>query len=130
MKEDAVQIVIINDDGQVLAVSRKDNHSDFGLPGGKVETTDNSLIMAAIRETKEETGIDIFNLELIFASHKRGRMGYTYLADYSGGIDYDKELEPHVVKWTNFQEIIDGKFGEWNEQVYKALLSKGIKILL
>jgi ADP-ribose pyrophosphatase YjhB (NUDIX family) len=130
-KVDAVQVVLINGKGEVLAVSRKDNHSDFGLPGGKVESQDNSLIMAAIRETKEETGIHIYNLELIYAAHSRGRMGYTYLAECeSETINYNKEMEPHVVKWTNYQEVIDGKFGEWNKQVYKSLLSKGIKVKL
>ena len=31
----AVQVIIFNSENQIVAVSRKDNHSDFGLPGGK-----------------------------------------------------------------------------------------------
>ena len=130
MKKDAVQVVILNDEGNVLAVSRKTDHSDFGLPGGKVESCDRNLINAAIREVKEETGLDIYNLELIYATHKKGRMGYTYFAEGSGEINYDQTSEPHVVKWSNFQEIINGSFGEWNYEVYKSLLSKGIKVNL
>jgi ADP-ribose pyrophosphatase YjhB (NUDIX family) len=128
MKKTAVQVVTINDKGEILMVSRKHDHNDFSLPGGKVEMSDASLIMAAVREVKEETGIDIYNLELIFAMNQKGRMGYTYLADYSGEINYDKEAEPHVVKWGNFQEVIDGCFGQYNELVYRSLISKGVKI--
>lgn len=36
MKE-AVQVVILNDEGEVLAVSRKHDHNDFGLVGGSIE---------------------------------------------------------------------------------------------
>lgn len=123
-----VQVVILNKEGEVLAVSRKDNHEDFGLPGGKVEVFDKSLKMAAIREVQEETGVHIYNLELIFAMHRNGKMGYTYLADYEGEINFDNEKEPHVVKWLNYQQVIDGKFGEWNKLVYEALQSKGINV--
>lgn len=109
-------------------VSRKTDHSDFGMPGGKVEQSDRTLIMAATREIKEETGVDVFNLEMIFAMHINGRMGYTYLADYSGEIDFDYEKEPHVVKWDNYSKILAGKYRERNEMVYKALLSRGINV--
>lgn len=50
--------LIINDNGLILSVSRKDDHSVFGLPGGKVEETDKSLEHAAWRELFEETGVD------------------------------------------------------------------------
>lgn len=130
MKKPAVQIVVLNEQGEILMVSRKTDHSDFGLPGGKVESRDNSLIMAAVRETKEETGIDISDLELIFAMHRKGRMGYTYLAKGHGEINYDFEAEPHIVKWSNFQEVIDGGYGDYNKLVYEALISKEVKVKL
>lgn len=60
-KEDAVQIVLLNKKGEVLAVSRKHDHNDFGLIGGKVDEGEN-VVEAAIRETKEETGLDISNI--------------------------------------------------------------------
>jgi 8-oxo-dGTP pyrophosphatase MutT (NUDIX family) len=124
---ETVQVVMINKSGEVLAVSRKDDHTDFGLPGGKVDPQDLSLKMAAIREVKEETGLKAINLELIFAMHRNGKMGYTYLADFEGEIHTD---EPHVVKWTNYHEIIKGRYGKWNELVYEALLSKNVKVTL
>jgi 8-oxo-dGTP pyrophosphatase MutT (NUDIX family) len=135
MKEikNAVQVVILNDDGEVLAVSRKDNHEDFGLVGGKVDDEDyqhglyKPLIAGIIRETKEETGLTIYEGGLIpvFSMHRDGYMGHTYLATkWSGEIHTD---EPHVVKWVPFETVINGSFGHWNTMVADSLTSMGIK---
>ena len=126
LKEDAVQVVVINKDGLVCLVSRKDNHDDFGLIGGKVDAGE-SLEEATVRECKEETGLDISNLKLIFAMHRKNRMGYTYLADYSGEIDYDTEKEPHIVKWAKMSEATKGSFAYWNKMVFDSLESAGIE---
>jgi len=126
LKEDAVQVVIINNDGEVCLVSRKDDHDDFGLIGGKVDEGE-TLGQAAIRECKEETGIKITNLRLIFAMHRKNRMGYTYLADYTGEIDYDKEKEPHIVKWGKMVEATKGSFAYWNKMVTDSMESAGIE---
>jgi 8-oxo-dGTP pyrophosphatase MutT (NUDIX family) len=122
--EKAAQVVLINEEGLVLGVSRKDNHLDFGLPGGKMDPQDNGdPTETAIREVKEETGIDIHNLVLVFAMHKKGYMGYTYLAQYSGDINHN---EPHVVKWVPFEEIMKGSFGRFNTLVAESLESMGV----
>lgn len=126
-----VQVVLINPEGYVLGVSRKDNHEDFGLAGGSLEDYDKSAEEGAIRETLEETGISIYNLKLIYAKgHRDGRMGYTYLADYIGDINYDFEKEPHIVKWTTFDKLIEGTFGEWNKQTYQSLVNLGVFVRL
>lgn len=116
-KEDSVQAVLLNEKGEVLAVSRKDDHTAFGLVGGKVDPGETHE-EAMIREAKEETGLDITIKKMIFATHKNGRMGYTYLCNYEGEIYTE---EPHVVKWTTFNEIINGPYGNWNHLVYKSL---------
>ncbi len=119
------QVVLLNKEGLVLGVSRKNDHSDFGLAGGKMEDIDNNDPMAtAIRECKEETGLDVSNLRLVFAIHKSGNMGYTYLADYEGEINHN---EPHLVKWVPFQLLINGSFGRYNKMVSESLTSMGIK---
>jgi len=122
---EAVQVVIINKDGEVCLVSRKDDHSDFGLIGGKVDAGETPE-QGAIRECMEETGIKITNLRLIFAMHRKNRMGYTYLADYTGDINYDKEKEPHVVKWAKMVEATKGSFAYWNKMVTESMESAGI----
>lgn len=125
----AVQAVILNDKGEVLAVSRKDNHEDFGLPGGKMDPTDESIFDALQREVKEETGLTVFEWasELVFAMHKDGYMGYTYLCKEYFDEDEFGSDEPHVLKWTTFDEVIAGSFGEWNQMVSDSLDGIGIK---
>jgi 8-oxo-dGTP pyrophosphatase MutT (NUDIX family) len=121
-------IVIINEQGLVLGVSRKDDHTNFGLPGGKMDDVDfNDPMVTAIRETREETGLEVYGLELIFATHMGGKMGYTYLAKFKGEINTD---EPHLVEWVPFQRLINGGFGKYNQLVYDALVSKGVKVQL
>lgn len=121
------QVVLLNKKGYVLGVSRKTDHTDFGLPGGKMEDIDNeNPMLTAIRETLEETGLQVSNLRLVFAIHKSGNMGYTYLADYEGEINHN---EPHVVKWVPFEKLILGSFGRYNQLVSESLDSMGIKYL-
>lgn len=120
----SAQVVLINEEGLVLGVSRKDNHEDFGLPGGKMDPEDDDVTDAAIREVKEETGLDIYNLQLIFAMHKNGYMGYIYLAKYKGEINHN---EPHVVKWVLFDTIMRGSFGKFNTLVSESLEDLGIE---
>lgn len=113
------QVVLINNEGLVLGVSRKTNHNDFGLPGGKMDPEDEGdPTNTAIRECKEETGLDISNLKLVFAIHKGGNMGYTYIAKYNGEINHN---EPHVVKWVEFQTLVRGSFGRYNQLVAESL---------
>ena len=118
-------VVLLNKEGFVLGVSRKTDHSDFGLPGGKMEDIDNNdPIQTAIRETKEETGIDVSNLQQVYSTvGGNGNMCYTYLAEYEGEINHD---EPHVVKWIPFQLLINGSFGKYNNNVAKSLKALGI----
>lgn len=121
-----VQIVLLNKKGEVLGVSRKTDHNDFGLVGGSLEDYDKTPEEGAIREAFEETGLRISNLQLIFLKVSRdGRTGWTFLADYEGDINFDFEKEPHVVKWTKFSELIRGSFGHWNLQVYQCLINLG-----
>jgi len=122
-KDSHAQVVILNDKGQICLVSRKEDHKDFGLPGGKLEGNE-TFEEAAIREVKEETGLTIKNLTMIFAMHRKGRMGQTFIAEYSGKLETD---ENHVVKWGIMKEAIEGKFGYWNSLVKESLVSLGVK---
>jgi len=125
----AVMAIIFNKEGQVLMVSRKNDHSSMGLPGGKVDPEDNSLEEALAREVKEETGLDISNPQIIYVKFRDGYLGYTYLCEYSGEVSYDKEKEPHVVKWGEFSEVERGSFGWWNTQVAESLEGMGIEFV-
>jgi 8-oxo-dGTP diphosphatase len=121
----SVTAVILNDKNEVLAVSRKDDHNDFSLPGGWVDTKDDSLEMAICREIKEETGLIVkpTNLLQVLSMNRGGNMSYSYyVKDYEGEIETD---EPHIVKWTDFEEIKNGSFGYWNTLVEMSVNNFG-----
>jgi 8-oxo-dGTP pyrophosphatase MutT (NUDIX family) len=52
----SVNVVVANDVGDILLIRRSDN-DNWALPGGAIDLGE-SAAQAAVRETKEETGID------------------------------------------------------------------------
>ena len=52
----SVNVVVINDQGEILLIRRSDN-DNWAVPGGAIDLGE-SMSQAAIRETKEESGID------------------------------------------------------------------------
>ena len=52
----SVNVVVENDNGDVLLIRRTDN-GNYALPGGAIDLGE-SMPQAAVREVKEETGID------------------------------------------------------------------------
>jgi 8-oxo-dGTP pyrophosphatase MutT (NUDIX family) len=58
-----VGVIIQSDEGQVLLEKRSDCGL-WGLPGGRIEPGE-SIVAAALREVKEETGLDIEITQLL-----------------------------------------------------------------
>jgi ADP-ribose pyrophosphatase YjhB (NUDIX family) len=52
----SVNVVVINDDGEILLIRRTDN-DNWAIPGGAIDLGE-SVSQAAVRETREESGID------------------------------------------------------------------------
>ena len=52
----SVNVVVVNDTGAILMIRRSDNEN-WAVPGGAIDLGE-SMTQAAIRETKEESGID------------------------------------------------------------------------
>lgn len=121
----AVSVIIMNEKGQIVGVSRKDDHSDFGLPGGKVDSEDKDSLDGCIRELYEETGL-LYEREKFIKIHEGSHGDFwqtTYyvsvVSDLDDSVfDYD---EPHVVKWTDWQTVFDGSFGKYNRIVHRKL---------
>lgn len=117
----AVCVLILNKDkSKFLSVSLKEDHTDFNLPGGKVEQNE-TFEEAAIREVKEETGLDVYNLNYL---HKDLDLDYEVLTYYT--LSYQgivNTLENHVVKWLPLYDLTKSKkWPDYNSMVYNKFL--------
>jgi 8-oxo-dGTP pyrophosphatase MutT (NUDIX family) len=133
---EAASILIFNR-GKVLTVSRKDNHTKFSLPGGKLDLHEDPE-RAARRELLEETGYKLdVPIQLIFEAFHVGEPGKEHHGYWcktfaivdsfynEGEVLLRKVQEPEVnggiVVWNHPQILIDGPFGEYNLNLFKSI---------
>lgn len=129
---------IVSKENYILAVSRKDNQKDFGLPGGKLDPGENFLD-ACIRETMEETGLNIWKAVPIFGD-KCGlperdivHWNMVFLCYATGQINTQ---EKGKVIWTKPYRLIkdvdgnDCRFSQFNQRLLDYFKSKDIKPFL
>ena len=119
VKKYAVCALVLNSEGLILGVSRKDDHTAFGIPGGKVE--DNETVVEALhREMLEETGYHIIvDNELPFVSDVDGYTTATFKATIDTDAVQHSITETGVVKYVSKQTLLDGPFGQYNKQLFE-----------
>lgn len=121
MKQAGVALII--KDGLILAISRRNNKSLFGLPGGKFdEGVDKDTKDTAIRETLEETSVLIKDCELIFERLEPDgfQARCYYVLDWEGTPSNNEEGE---VKWLTAIELTSptmGAFADYNTATLKV----------
>lgn len=135
MKKAAVAL-IINDKGLILSVSRRHDTTKFGLPGGKVEENEESW-QAAVRETREETGIAVEQCEHIFTrmEPRHAPEGTDFMTDCfyaSAWHGEPQDSEEGVVKWLTVKELTEtnGAFPEYNTLTIEAFRTKFPNVFL
>lgn len=92
---------IVQKDGQLLVMERhKLGKVYYTLLGGTVEKTETADV-AAVREVREESGIDVANPRLVFIEEAGDPFGtqYVYLCDYVSGEPYLPE-DSEEAYWT------------------------------
>lgn len=122
-------VIIPLADGKFLGVSRKYDHNSFGFAGGKCEG-DESSIRCAYRETLEETGFRIINMNLIDVREYLNRddnvldMVYCFVVRLVQGYPHTNEelLErgEGIIKAITREELLAGAFGDYNVEILKV----------
>ena len=111
----SASVLIIENEGLILAVSRKNNHSDLGLPGGKIESGE-SPISAACREAVEELGATVCNPILVKVAKVDDINVFIYRADVIGDVVDHVNTEGARVRWVEPKAICSGTFGKFNKK--------------
>ncbi len=96
----------------VTFIKRASGHPDdkhagqIGFPGGRFEEEDESLVMCALRETQEEIGVEISDIEVI------GKLTslYVFASDFMvhpfvGYMDYIPQYKPQVEEVAGIYEM-------------------------
>lgn len=116
-------------DGKYLALSRRNDDTRWGMPGGKIDANETNAEGAA-REFMEETGVFCTSLQLepLFCGTSAGDKDFwvtTYLwIDVPVG---DHELKPEAglsIGWRTEEELCDeaiSPFAVYNRRVFAAM---------
>ncbi|KAG5027387.1 hypothetical protein JHK86_023301 [Glycine max] len=121
----AVGAIVLNDNKEVLVVlEKKGGFHGIGvwkIPTGVVDAGE-EIFEAAIREVKEETGIDTEFVELLaFSRHTHnsffGKSGLSFICMLRP-LSFDikkQELEIEAAQWMPFEEFADQPFNQMHE---------------
>lgn len=106
----------------ILAVHRKDDPSDYGLPGGKVEFNEDP-INAALRELSEETRYYTNDNDLVFLDTRidKNYIVYVYTLDFKNLMFHNQNYENRD-GWKTLKDLSSGSFGEFNKLLFEDLL--------
>lgn len=124
--ERAVCALIFDKTGKVLSVTRNDDLTDLGLPGGKVERSDNSDWAAVAREVVEETGLKLGTPIPLFTAWDSAQGVYvvtTFTGQVSDLEKIKRETVEGVVQWVWPASLVERQctFRDYNKKLFKHL---------
>ena len=105
-KQVGTAVLFFNSEGKLLIV-KPDYKDGWLVPGGAADDNESPL-QCAIRETKEEIGLDVTNLELIgiFYAPKKGFFSDSLKFIYSGGILSDDQISKIILQTAELEKFI------------------------
>lgn len=133
----AVLLFVRNAGGEVLAISRKEDHTQFGLIGGKVDPEDGpvdpdqlveTLRRATVREVHEEIGVALRPEDLVCVFHHPDEHGYwNFCFGVRDGVEVVASTQEGegVTAWVPWDVLVDGPFKEFNTAL-RAYVTEGL----
>lgn len=121
----AACVLIFDTNGYILATARKNDATAFGMPGGKLEIGDD-YYQAAIRETQEETGVELSLSQLtpVFTACDGPYEVITFTLG-TGALASRPPLAPRegegICRWITPKELATGFFPVYNVSLFKVL---------
>lgn len=126
--------LLIEDEGKFLSISRRNDNTQWGFPGGKVDSFDKNEFDAICRETEEEISLQIHDCDLIpiFVDVCYGKDGNDFLTTTFLYVPTSKHdmiiFRNHAIPedgmeldWLTKEQLSDPKispFWEYNQKVF------------
>lgn len=127
----AVVLFAQDAEGRLLAISRRDDETQFGLPGGKVDVEDGpcdpehlfkTLVDALVREVVEETGVSLDRTRVHLVYQCPDPTGYwNFCFATSESVAPSTQPGEGVVAWVSWDVLERGPFGEFNRALREHL---------
>ena len=129
--EPTVGAIIINPSEKILLCKSQKWNNKFVIPGGHIERGE-KMEDALRREVKEETGLDIYDIELIglqesiFSKTFRENRHFIFI-DFicrtdTSDVTLNDEADEYV--WAALDEILDLDLGGYTKQFFSEYFSK------
>lgn len=129
----AVCLLLVSKEGNFLGVSRRDNPSHWGMPGGKVDFGEN-VLDALQREVKEEIGVHILKINMIplYAGSEGEFWVSTFIHMQEIPEDIEFTIESGLsVRWISPKEFLTlDPFRDYNEAVFRQFVFSDILDLM
>lgn len=124
----AVCCLLMNGDGDVLAISRGNDTTKWGLPGGKVERHE-SLEVAVVREMFEETGYVIAAPQSVYTAFVPGETNFlctTFIGQVVAQVPDAPRSVPFegVVQWVHRALLVQeshAPYARYNRTLFEHL---------
>lgn len=126
-------VFILNEKGEILLMLRKGAHraGHWAVPGGWIDRLDPSTNISAIREVKEETGIEVRRLHHVgWTSEDHPKLGVRSISLYHVALPGEWEgdpriMEPHKceeLRWFDLQDLPETTFPGLTDAVSTLIL--------
>lgn len=126
-----VKTIVVNEDNKILILKRSEKSSrphEWDFPGGGVDKSEDPLD-TAIRETKEETGLDVSQVQILTtyldvqatAEDEAVIIGY---ASRSIGADVKLSWEHEDFQWVTLEELEKMDLPDLHTKILNAYINK------